>query len=55
MGTEVDIEHDEVELDDVDEREKKPGAITVTTLIAHDVEANIRSHRPSQSSEKELL
>lgn len=55
LGTEIDIEHDEVELCHVEEREKKPGAITVTTLIAHDVEANTMPHGDSQSNEKDFL
>jgi len=54
MGTEVGIEHD-VELDGMSEQEKNPGAITVTTLIAHDVEANVRGGRVSHDSDKELL
>ncbi|GAB7340459.1 hypothetical protein MBLNU457_6886t1 [Dothideomycetes sp. NU457] len=55
MGTEIDIEHDQVELCHVEEREKKPGAITVTTLIAHDVEANTMPQGESRSSEKDFL
>jgi len=54
MGTEIGIEHD-VELDGMPEAEKKPGAITVTTLIAHDVEANVNAERVSHDSDKELL
>jgi len=53
LGTEIDIEHElELELGHM-EPEHKAGAITVTTLIARDVEANVG--RKSQDSEKELL
>ena len=52
VGTEVDAEH-AVELAEV--KEKKPGAITVTTLIAHDVETPAELAMHSNSSRRELL
>ena len=55
LGTEIGIEHDlELELGDMDEPDRKAGAITVTTLIAHNVEEGV-GERKSQSSDKELL
>jgi len=55
VGTGIGVEDDlELELGDMHESEQKPGAITVTTLIAHNVEEAV-GDRKSQSSERELL